>query len=74
MIKIDKGIPVPDSKAGPFAKYPFASMEIGDSFFSENISSVGVAASFNGKKQGKKFICRRVTEDGISGARVWRVS
>ena len=66
-MKIDKNIPLPPHKS----KYPFRSMEVGDSFFSTaSRSSIGSSAS---KLKGIKFSTRTVNEDGVRGTRVWRV-
>lgn len=65
-IKIEKGIPIRQ-----YYKYPFGDMEVGDSFFMENIktSDVSNPASHYGATHNMKFICRK---EG-SGARVWRI-
>ena len=73
MFEIEKGIAVPAARF----KYPWAEMEIGDSFFVEpgersltkmhgHLSSLG---NHYGKPRGMKFTTRQV--DG--GVRVWRV-
>lgn len=73
MIPIDKGIPIPTrcrGRAGRRLLFPFADMEIGDSFFVAGAaSSVESAASRYGQKLGRKFTARYV--DG--GVRVWRI-
>ena len=75
MIKIDKNIPVP---ANASARYPWAEMEVGDSFFvedKENIysqqSSLSTAGRVwaNAHKNGSKFITRKVEK----GLRIWRI-
>ena len=81
--KIEKNIPVPEKnrigrKRKPH-KYPYANMEVGDSFlvpFEEGkdhtklyVSMWGGANHF-GKNFGGKFLVRKV-EDGI---RVWRMA
>lgn len=70
-IKIDKGIPVPDESRGANGKYPFADLEIGDSFF-VNVKQVAVCSSAAGygKRHNKKFTTR--SENG--GTRVWRIA
>lgn len=70
-IKIEKGIPIPAGSKGVH-KYPFAQMEVGDSFFTpcENLPSLRVYARQVGKEKGLKFSVRQ--EEG--GARVWRVA
>jgi hypothetical protein len=70
--KIDKGIPRSDVVNVP--KYPFADMEIGDSFFVPRNESMSATVMANvGKLKPKKFSYRRRTEDGIDGNRFWRV-
>lgn len=77
MIPIDKGMHMPHNGAGNRPKYPFRSMEIGDSFF--------VAGDPPGKKSANvmsmarrhlpmRFASRQVTEGGQRGIRVWRIA
>lgn len=72
MLEIDKGIPRPASLRA--AKYPWAALEIGDSFFVPSVNgathNVASVASWAGKRHGKKFSSRTV--DG--GVRVWRIA
>ena len=70
-MKIEKGIPAPPAPAQ--RSYPFAAMEIGDSFFVECASpcrSVRVQASKQSKRLGRTFTVR-ATEGGV---RVWRTA
>ena len=68
MIKIEKGIPVPTPRATP-AKYPFAEMEIGDSFYvARGVAYIRSVASTRGKALSRKFA---VQAEG-DGVRVWR--
>ncbi len=83
MREITRDVPAPpedDPDSG--AKYPFRSMEIGDSFVEPhfphgNPASARSAANHHGRKYGKRFRSR--TEDKnpennyISGVRIWRV-
>lgn len=69
MIEIEKNIPIPSK-----SKYPFARMEIGDSFFisSAHINTISSCrSSFCKTKEGKdkQFSCHTV-DDGV---RVWRI-
>jgi len=58
--KIEKGVPLPKGR------YPFPTMEVGDSFeFSDSLSSVRSAASYWGRTHGQKFTARK--------NRCWRV-
>jgi len=75
-IKVEKNIPLPvgGTRLGE-SKYPFAGMEVGDSFSIPYISSnhekaVRAAASYQGKQRGMKFTVRVVEEDTL---RVWRI-
>lgn len=65
-IKIEKGIPI-----RLYYRYPFGDMEVGDSFFVENIktSYLANAAHHYGRRHNKKFACRK---EG-TGSRVWRI-
>lgn len=83
MFKIDKNVEIPENK--PFMqrlKYPFAEMDIGDSFFisaksREDARKIQSRVSAYGTKfslvYGTKFSTRTVEEDGETGVRVWRV-
>lgn len=68
MIKIDKGVPVPEKMGN---KYPFSEMEVGDSFYVDGATpnQLQNAASYWRKKAGYKFVARRENE----GARIWRI-
>ena len=72
MIPIDKGVPIPEAKCDLTPKYPWRTMEVGDSFLvtdEKGKKSVGGGTNTMGKKLGRKFTTR-VVEEGI---RVWRV-
>lgn len=85
MITIDTNVPMPTSSgAGAPSKYPFADMEVGESFFIEGggIGSsskvlrnrlTGACARAAKAMPGKKFSLRMRNEDGTEGVRVWRV-
>lgn len=76
-LKIEKGIERSSTRLGTNSKYPFGDMEVEDSFFiakEEAFSRNGYckvfsAASYFGKRNGKKFMTRAVE----GGFRVWRV-
>lgn len=75
--EIEKGVPVPKNAAGYSRlgrrKYPFAQMEIGDSFaFSDNTkqNTAGAAVFRENKRSDFKFVTRKV--DGV--IRCWRVA
>jgi hypothetical protein len=68
--EIIKGIPVPAR-----SKYPFAEMEIGDSFVKNCCSQqhrnlLSMTASMWGRRHGRRFRTRK--EDG-DNVRVWRI-
>ena len=69
MYKIEKHIPMPTSRS----IYPFADMEVGDSFFVPKNDIVGtrvsVAISYYKKKNPKKSFATRKDENGM---RIWR--
>lgn len=68
-IKIEKGVPLPKRRGTKRSKYPFADMEVGDSFFfSETRERVSAAARAYGARTKKKFASR---VDG-DGCRIWR--
>lgn len=78
MIKIDKGVPLPERKKGPTPRYPLAELEVGDSFGVEAQdlidqqrvrSSLYGAIRTVGRRTGHEFVMRTVT----GGIRVWRV-
>lgn len=80
--EISKGFPVPDlTPRGPVSKYPFARMELGDSFFvpSEDLPAKGLDSiraaiySYHKKVKGAgKF--RALWVGDMSGVRVWRIA
>jgi hypothetical protein len=69
-MKISKNIPIPEDKMR--RQYPYKEMEIGDSFYIEDLG-LPVVCNNNyryGKKLGMKFIARKERE----GVRVWRTA
>lgn len=74
-IKIEKNVPLPKRKLGnPRAsRYPWDSMEVGDSFvFPTKVKrTTAMSLSYRtGKITGKRFAIRSVNE----GIRVWRLN
>lgn len=68
-IKIDKGVPVPNSYAKKH-KYPFPELEVGDSFFvATSPGKLSSQAWAMGKRLKRKFTVRAVE----GGVRVWRI-
>ena len=75
-IKIEKGVPIPQTRGGRNI-YPFKNMGVGDSFFITEKSNpkrllrnVCSAASFFKKKNPKYNFHARTY---VTGVRVWRV-
>lgn len=68
--QIEKGVPIPQKQLD--TKYPFRSMDIGDSFF-----TTGTPASYISLHtrllRPKRFSCRTVIENGVKGLRIWRL-
>ena len=63
---IDKGVPIP-------ARYPFADMQIGDSFAvppTIKRSAINVAAMRYGRRHGMRFTVRQVADKTF---RCWRI-
>lgn len=72
---IDKDIPVPTEARGRKRIWPFADMEIGDSFFLagdgvECQRTLASASTYYQRRHGMAFVTRKVE----GGARVWRVA
>ena len=89
-IQIDKGAPLPEARerrakdiGGSQAKYPWADMVPGDSFFAPGMSThrdggargLKYMSTSRGKQvvPGSEWACRAVTKGGVRGVRVWRV-
>lgn len=72
--KIESGVRLP-AVQGRTSRYPFAEMQIGDSFFAPLIQprTLYSAARAFARKSGKgtKFVVRK---EGSGGARVWRTA
>jgi hypothetical protein len=70
MYIIENSVPIPSNKK---CKYPFSSMEIGQSIFVEDAKMKGnlhQASKMHGKSLGKKFIARSID----NGLRIWRIA
>jgi hypothetical protein len=70
--KIEKGIPMPEKNPPPgrVCRFPFAQLEIGDSFLVPEVKlkSIRQTCFYYGKKLGRKFTSAEVE----GGVRVWR--
>lgn len=75
-ITIDDDIPMPETaRAGGKPKYPWATLNEGQSFFVANakVETFYTLCTTASKKHGHKFIARRWEEKGgVKGVRVWR--
>jgi hypothetical protein len=69
---VEPGVAIPPIRRHT-VKYPFATMEVGDSFTCgvEDYNSVRVGCHIHGKKYGKKFSTRRTPSGGL---RCWRIA
>ena len=85
-VKIDKSMPVPPPyrSKGRAAKWPWAEMQPGDSFFApgyvhalaqRTVDKERILTVSGGKltMPGTSWATRLVTEAGVRGVRVWRV-
>lgn len=69
-ITIQDSIPIPTTSKSDF---PFADLEVGQSFFTTRFSVAGVGPrTVSLRAKGRKFTARTVTEGGETGVRVWR--
>jgi hypothetical protein len=74
--KPDKNIPMPPKgKSGNQPKYPWYTMEVGDSFPAtcKLHSGNGIVSVANARYSPRKFEYRIVEEEGVKLIRVWRV-
>ncbi len=82
--KIERGVEIPPSGTGKHnMKYPFAEMEVGDSFFCSvngvgmqrqtNISALRNAAKGFSLRHGIQLTARVVKEEQGAGIHIWRV-
>lgn len=74
---VEKGIPVPHAARGSSSKYPFATMEVGDSFLVDvpDHRTMAVACSmlYSAAKSAKVLITLR-TDKNNRAIRVWRAA
>jgi hypothetical protein len=84
-IAIDKNIPAPAGTRGRPARYPFADMEVGDSFAvplagetwgkgtsDKAVSRLSNASNSFGKRNNWKFVTRSRKAEGV--VRCWRIA
>lgn len=69
MNEVTTGLPLPpiSYRGGRKSKYPFHSMQQGESFFCETIPAIAHWT----RRTGKQFSVRSVVEEGRKGFRVW---
>jgi hypothetical protein len=77
MIKIEKGIPVPECSKDKAVRYPWKKLKVGESFLIEDVKSVSLytAKCHYQRRTGKKFTTRKLKwrEKGNADYRVWRI-
>jgi hypothetical protein len=85
MFTIEGNIEVPERvRRGKTEKYPFSQLEVKQSFFVpagdlqdvvKTVTHAAYGAEKRFEKQGtsKRFTVRKFEQDGVSGARVWRI-
>lgn len=77
-IAVESNVEIPSIVRGKESKYPFARMNVNDSFFSEtsNARSAALQYARNNTAKGNpvKFVSRNVTENGVTGFRIWRTA
>lgn len=75
-LTIQKGVPIPPAWSGIRTGLSKAlnAMEVGDSTFIPGKATRGKWAVAYRCACGRRFTTRRLTEDGIAGTRIWRIS
>ena len=69
--KIEKNVPVPKTRG---SKYPFAQMEVGDSFYEPSRQTTHlVSASYTFRRRHNLLDWKFVARKENYGARIWRV-
>lgn len=84
-IKVESGVPMVKRTArGERGKYPFAQLDVGESFFVPSMTTHQFSGNlfyWNGKGDGKSFKAagrdddgKPITKNGKHGVRVWRIA
>jgi hypothetical protein len=76
-IPVDNGVPLPPALPGRGeSQYPWADLEVGDSFFAVGKTVYQLSASLGRQRQirGHTYTSRTVVENGKKGVRVWRIT
>lgn len=72
-IEIETDVPVPAARSN--TKYPWASLEVGHSFFAPiNHKSSSPQAYHASKRYNAHFIARKAEKDGVEGVRFHRIA
>ena len=84
VVKIDKGVPLPGRTSVRECKWPWREMKPGDSLFAagyvqtiaQRVGKERIMNTYWGRQlcPGTTWATRLVTEDGVRGVRVWRVT
>lgn len=69
-VRVDKSVPYPGRRRSK--RFPFESMEVGDSFLTDT-SSKSLIYFHMRRHAPKRFISRTVREPSGFGLRVWRI-
>lgn len=71
--RVEDGVAVP-ARAGKKSKYPWENLKPDQSFFVPDGKKQSITSSAYryGKDHDMKFTIREVTENGVTGVRVWR--
>lgn len=73
MIQIEKNIPIPENARRGRPSYPWADMDIGDSFFVPSVTKKSAKSTCRHaslRHEPMKFICHDVE----GGVRAWRIA
>lgn len=72
MIALEKNVPMPADTRGVPMKYPWKSMQVGDSFFVPTNKKTFTAHAYATRTLGYRFVTKQTVESGRKGFRVWR--
>ena len=72
-LKIESGIPVPESRRPLIGNFPFADMKVGDSFSLNGMrpSTIGYVAAVFARRQEPKW--KLTVRKTVNGHRCWRI-
>ena len=76
--KIDKNVDIPAPDTSARGKYPWAQMDVNDSFFVAGKTANNMTQSARkwakSHKPDAKFTARKLVEGGVEGVRIWRTA